>query len=66
MLADEVARGDEADQALARFMARRYERCRLVVENSVLLGEWEQHPDTPGADPRRVVEETFAAVAQPL
>ena len=66
VLADEVARGDEADQALARFMARRYERCRLVVENSVLLGEWEQHPDTPGADPRRVVEETFAAVAQPL
>jgi hypothetical protein len=47
-------------------MTRRYERCRLVVENSILLGEWEQHPDTPGADPGRVVGETFAAVAAPL
>ena len=66
VLAEEVASGDDADRSLARFMARRFERCRLVVENSVLLGEWEQHPGTPGADPGRVVEETFAAVAEPL
>ena len=51
---------------LARFMERRYDRCRLVVENSILLGEWEQHPGTPGADPGRVVAETFSIVARPL
>jgi 2-polyprenyl-6-methoxyphenol hydroxylase-like FAD-dependent oxidoreductase len=63
VLAEEAARGGDA---LERFMARRYERCRLVVENSILLGEWEQHPDAPDANPGRVVGETFAAVAQPL
>ena len=66
VLAEEAADAVSAEDALVRFTERRYERCRLVVENSVLLGEWEKHPDTPGADPRRVVEETFAAVAQPL
>jgi 2-polyprenyl-6-methoxyphenol hydroxylase-like FAD-dependent oxidoreductase len=65
VLAEEAARGG-GTEGLERFMARRYERCRLVVENSILLGEWEQHPDTPGADPGRVVGETFAAVAAPL
>ena len=29
------------DDALQRFVARRYERCRMVVENSVRLGELE-------------------------
>jgi len=29
---------DGVDGALARFMRRRYERCRMVVENSLQLG----------------------------
>ena len=29
------------DAALSRFMTRRFERCRLVVENSALLGDLE-------------------------
>jgi naringenin degradation protein FdeE len=66
VLAEEAATRDDVTQVLERFMTRRFERCRLVVENSILLGEWEQHPETPGADPGRVVGETFAAVAQPL
>jgi 2-polyprenyl-6-methoxyphenol hydroxylase-like FAD-dependent oxidoreductase len=43
---------------LAAFMARRYERCRMVVEHSLQLGEWQQHPGTPGADPVRLRRET--------
>ena len=35
---------------LERFMVRRYERCRMVVENSVQIGKWELHPGTPGAE----------------
>jgi 2-polyprenyl-6-methoxyphenol hydroxylase-like FAD-dependent oxidoreductase len=66
VLAEELSRDEGVDQALARFTARRFERCQLVVENSILLGEWEQNPGTPGADPGRVVGETFAAVARPL
>src|SRR5262249_43432966 len=35
------------DAALARFMARRYERCRMVVENSARLGELEMQKSPP-------------------
>jgi 2-polyprenyl-6-methoxyphenol hydroxylase-like FAD-dependent oxidoreductase len=48
------------------FMARRYERCRMVVEHSLQLGEWEQYPDTPGADPFGLQQRARAALAQPI
>ena len=41
----------ETRQMLERFMDRRYDRCRLVIENSLQMGEWEKHPQDPGADP---------------
>ncbi|CDO35048.1 FAD-dependent oxidoreductase [Novosphingobium sp. KN65.2] len=41
VLADELARHDDIGAALAAFMARRIERARLVVENSVRIGEIE-------------------------
>jgi 2-polyprenyl-6-methoxyphenol hydroxylase-like FAD-dependent oxidoreductase len=41
----EVLRQDgELDDLLERFMERRWGRCRLVVEASVQVGEWEQNP----------------------
>jgi 2-polyprenyl-6-methoxyphenol hydroxylase-like FAD-dependent oxidoreductase len=52
--------------ALAEFTARRYERCRIVVEHSLRLGEWQLHPDTPGADPVRLRRETDELLAQPI
>jgi 2-polyprenyl-6-methoxyphenol hydroxylase-like FAD-dependent oxidoreductase len=51
---------------LESFVARRYERCRLVVENSYQLGEWEKNPQLPGADPVRLQSESFAALAKPI
>jgi 2-polyprenyl-6-methoxyphenol hydroxylase-like FAD-dependent oxidoreductase len=57
---------ESLDEALAAFMARRFERCRLVVENSLQLGEWEKDPDAPGADPARLSNESFAALAAPF
>jgi len=48
------------------FVTRRYERCRLVVENSYQLGEWEKNPDQPGADPVGLQSKSFAALAQPI
>jgi hypothetical protein len=47
-------------------MARRFERCRLIVDNSRMLGEWEKAPDMPGADPAGVLERTLKALAQPF
>jgi 2-polyprenyl-6-methoxyphenol hydroxylase-like FAD-dependent oxidoreductase len=41
VLAEEVARGDDTQSALSAFEARRYERCRMVVENSGRLAEIE-------------------------
>jgi 2-polyprenyl-6-methoxyphenol hydroxylase-like FAD-dependent oxidoreductase len=57
---------DSLDDALAAFMERRYERCRLVVENSLQLGEWEKHPDDPEADPAGLSNASFAALAAPF
>lgn len=48
------------------FMTRRFERCRLVVENSFMLGEWEKVPDLPGADPAGVLDRSLKALAQPF
>jgi 2-polyprenyl-6-methoxyphenol hydroxylase-like FAD-dependent oxidoreductase len=52
--------------ALQNFMTRRFERCRLVVENSFMLGEWEKVPNLPGADPAGVLDRSLKALAQPF
>lgn len=41
VLAGELAATDDLEQALSAFTARRYERSRMVVENSVRIGEIE-------------------------
>ena len=63
MLLAELVTGDEPlAAALDRFMARRLPRVRMVLENSLQLAEWEIHPDTPGADPARIMSETLHAL----
>jgi 2-polyprenyl-6-methoxyphenol hydroxylase-like FAD-dependent oxidoreductase len=66
VLGELVADGLAGDALGQRFAQRRYERCRLVVENSVQLGRWEQEPDTPGADPAGLTGASFAALAGPI
>jgi 2-polyprenyl-6-methoxyphenol hydroxylase-like FAD-dependent oxidoreductase len=41
VLADELQRASTVEEGLRHFMSRRYDRCRLVVENSVQLGRYE-------------------------
>jgi 2-polyprenyl-6-methoxyphenol hydroxylase-like FAD-dependent oxidoreductase len=41
VLADELARHDDVEAALSSFTSRRFERARMVVENSVRIGEIE-------------------------
>ena len=48
------------------FHARRYERCRMIVDNSELLGEWEKNPSAPNADTVGVVARSYKALAQPV
>lgn len=66
VLADALQAAQPIQEAFAAFMTRRYARCRLVVENSLQLGEWEKAPNSPGADPVRVEGETVRALAQPF
>jgi hypothetical protein len=60
------AQADSVDGALARFMQRRYQRCRMVVENSMQLSDWDKHPGDPQADPAGLSDATFAALAAPF
>ncbi len=65
VLADELAAAGDVPQALQAFEARRWERCRMVVENSARLGEIE----IGGGDKEehsRIMRESLAALAQPI
>lgn len=65
VLADELAADTSLAAALDRFQVRRWERCRMVVENSVRLGEIEI---TGGdkAEHGRIMRETLMALAAPI
>jgi 2-polyprenyl-6-methoxyphenol hydroxylase-like FAD-dependent oxidoreductase len=65
VLADELAKAGSIDQALDRYLARRWERCRMVVQNSGRLGEIE----IAGGDKEehaRIMRATLAALAAPI
>jgi 2-polyprenyl-6-methoxyphenol hydroxylase-like FAD-dependent oxidoreductase len=65
VLAEELGRAAEVGEALAAFEARRWERCRMVVQNSARLGEIE----VAGGDKEehaRIMRESLMALAQPI
>jgi 2-polyprenyl-6-methoxyphenol hydroxylase-like FAD-dependent oxidoreductase len=62
LLAELVTSEEPVDRALERFMARRLPRVRMVLDNSLQLAEWEIHPETPGADPARIMSETLSSL----
>lgn len=66
VLGELVGDGVAAAELPRRLAERRIERCRLVVEGSLQLSRWEREPETPGADPTRLIVETFAALAAPI
>ncbi len=66
VLAEELASSQTLDDALTNFGQRRFERCKLVVDNSVQLGIWEQHPEDPEADPGGLSGTSWAALAEPF
>ncbi|MBN8491709.1 MAG: FAD-dependent oxidoreductase [Burkholderiales bacterium] len=65
VLAEELGRGGSVSAALQAFQDRRWERCRMVVENSFRLGEIEM----TGGDKdehARIMRESLMALAQPV
>lgn len=65
VLAEELAAAPTVEAALARYVSRRYERCRLVVENSVRLGEIETSGGSP-ADHQALMAASALALALPI
>jgi 2-polyprenyl-6-methoxyphenol hydroxylase-like FAD-dependent oxidoreductase len=66
VLSELLASDALADVALQRFAERRFDRCRMVVDNSVQIGAWELAPHSPGADPAGLLDRSMAALAQPI
>lgn len=64
VLAEEITRDGDIDASLPRFMQRRFERGKLVVENSLRLGELEMTHGSP-VEHTRVMMAAVAALAQP-
>ncbi|MBQ0960900.1 FAD-dependent oxidoreductase [Ideonella sp. 4Y11] len=65
VLADELARHASVAESLAAFQARRYERCRMVVDNSARLGQIEME----GGDKdehAHIMRSSLMALAQPI
>jgi 2-polyprenyl-6-methoxyphenol hydroxylase-like FAD-dependent oxidoreductase len=65
VLAECVGRGGPVQDALQAFQARRWERCRMVVENSLRLGEIEM---TNGSkdEHAQIMRGSMMALAQPI
>jgi hypothetical protein len=58
-------RGRPVEKLLQPFMQRCYERCKLVYESSLHIGEWELNP-TPDADPAGLASRMIFALALPI
>jgi 2-polyprenyl-6-methoxyphenol hydroxylase-like FAD-dependent oxidoreductase len=66
VLASLLERDRPLPELLEQFMTRRYERCRMVVQNSEQLGEWEKDPSAPNVDTVGMMARSYQALAQPI
>ena len=65
VLAEEIQSRSSLDEAFEHFMARRFERCRLVIENSVKLGQIEMNHGST-AEHTRLMSEALGALRRPI
>lgn len=65
VLAEELGKAHSIETALAGFETRRWERCRLVVENSGRLGEIEINGGDK-AEHAQIMKDTLVALAEPI
>ncbi|HET9103915.1 MAG TPA: FAD-dependent oxidoreductase [Solirubrobacteraceae bacterium] len=66
VLGELLASETDLPTALEKFMERRYDRCRMVVQNSVQLSEWEKSAAEHEEDAGRLQGESFASLAAPI
>jgi 2-polyprenyl-6-methoxyphenol hydroxylase-like FAD-dependent oxidoreductase len=63
VLAEELTGDHSLDDALATYMARRYDRCKMIVEGSEMIGRWELDHSLPVNPTELRTEVTMAAMA---
>ena len=66
VLAELLAAELPVAELLERFMARRFDRCRLVVETAVKLGEMEKDKTIPIQSHFDLMSATFRKLAEPI
>ena len=65
VLAEELARGPSVEKALERFVTRRYERCKIVIDGSSQIGRWEME-GRHDVDYAGTIKRLTDAVAAPI
>ncbi|WP_260929591.1 FAD-dependent oxidoreductase [Novosphingobium sp. 9] len=65
VLAEELARHETPESAFTAYRARRYERCRYIVESSLAICHG-QIGKGPPVDNHKATAEMFAVVSQPI
>jgi 2-polyprenyl-6-methoxyphenol hydroxylase-like FAD-dependent oxidoreductase len=65
VLTEEIESQATLAAALQRFMARRFDRCRLIIENSVRLGQLEMTHGSP-IEHTAVMKGALAALREPI
>ena len=66
VLAELIATEPSVPELLVRFMTRRFDRCRLVVETAVKLGEMEKDTTIPIQAHLDLMSATFRQLAAPI
>jgi 2-polyprenyl-6-methoxyphenol hydroxylase-like FAD-dependent oxidoreductase len=66
VLAELMGSGLAVPDALDRFMVQRFDRCRLVVETAIRLGEMEKDTTIPITAHHELMTQTFRKLAEPL
>ncbi len=65
VFAQELERASDLESALQAFTARRYDRCRVVVQNSLRLGDLERD-DAPNEIHQQLMRESMTALMAPI
>lgn len=65
VLGQEIDRASDTEEAIARYMKRRAQRCQLVVSNSMKIGRLEQQ-QAPAAEQTALVAQSLRILAEPI
>jgi len=66
VLAEELIRSNDVSSAFANFMTRRYDRCKLIVDTSIEIAEWQKNPSDSRTDPESLHARVGAALVKPI